>query len=204
MESGNDASIPFRPPVVLLDANILFPVPLCDLFMHLAIISIVRVHWSARIEDEWVRNVIEKRSHLDPARILHRAVRMNLALPDAMVSGFEVLEEQLLNTTPSLPDWDDVHVLAAAIHCQATAIITKNLKDFPSERLAPFEVEALHPDVFVNHLLEINPFGVIQAVANQQASLHRPPQTMTQVLQTLQDHGLGQSSNRLRELLGPT
>ncbi len=200
MDPIPNRSAQFKRPIVVLDANILFPVPLCDLFMHLAIVTAIRVHWSERIEAEWVRNLIGKRPNLDPGRVHHRATRMNTAMPDAMVTGSETLERQLLESGINFPDPDDLHVLATAIHASADTIITKNLTDFPSEILAKFDLEALHPDLFVQHLLELNPDGVLQAVRNQQASLYKPAQTMTQV-QTLAKQGLILTSARLQTLL---
>ena len=38
--------------------------------------------------------------------------------------------------------------LAAAIRAGAGVIVTYNLKDFPAETLARFDIEALHPDDF--------------------------------------------------------
>jgi predicted nucleic acid-binding protein len=201
MQKNQKSSTVLKRPIVVLDANILFPVPLCDLFMHLAIVSAIRVHWSDRIEAEWVRNVIAKRPNLDPNRVRHRASRMNEAMPDAMISGSEHLETQLLESGIKVPDPNDLHVLATAIHASADAIITKNLTDFPREILEKFELEALHPDLFVQHLLELNPNAAIQAVRNQQASLYKPAQTMTQVLETLTNQAMTLTSARLQILL---
>jgi predicted nucleic acid-binding protein len=201
MDLNQKNSVPFKRPIVVLDANILFPVPLCDLFMHLAIVSVIRVHWSERIEAEWVRNIIGKRPNLDPSRVRHRASRMNAAMPDAMVSGSEHLEMPLLESGIKLPDPDDLHVVATAIHASADAIITKNLTDFPSEILTRFDLKALHPDLFVQHLLESNPDAVIQAVRNQQEGLFKPAQTMSQVLETLTNQGMILTSAPLRILL---
>ena len=50
-----------------------------------------------------------------------------------------------------LPDANDRHVLAAAIKCNARIIVTINLKDFPTESLNPYGIEAMHPDEFIEH-----------------------------------------------------
>lgn len=57
---------------------------------------------------------------------------MNDAVPDCLVDGYEAIAQGI-----TLPDPDDVHVLAAAIRCGASAIVTFNLKDFPAKVLAP-------------------------------------------------------------------
>lgn len=74
---------------------------------------------------------------------------MNRAVSDCLVTGFESLEAGLI----SLPDPDDRHVLAAAIHSGAQEIVTFNLRDFPDAVLRPYGVRAIHPDEFVGHLL---------------------------------------------------
>jgi hypothetical protein len=46
------------------------------------------------------------------------------------VTGYESLIDMI-----ELPDRDDRHVLAAAIRCDASVIVTLNLGDFPSQAL---------------------------------------------------------------------
>ena len=46
---------------------------------------------------------------------------MDTAIPDALVTGYDGLIEEL-----TLPDADDRHVLAAAIRAQASVIVTSN------------------------------------------------------------------------------
>lgn len=72
---------------------------------------------------------------------------MDRAVPDALVSGYESLIEGL-----RLPNPDDRHVLAAAIKCNASVLVTFNLRDFPKDVLDIFDVEAMHPDDFIADL----------------------------------------------------
>ena len=78
------------------------------------------------------------------ARLEHVAALMNAAVCDCLVTGFESLEAGLT----ALPDPDDRHALAAAIHCGAQEIVTLNLHDFPETVLHPYWIRAVQPDVF--------------------------------------------------------
>ena len=183
---------------VVLDANILFPAPLRDFFMHMGIADAVRICWSARIEDEWTRNVIAKRPDLEPSRVYRTAKRMNEAMPNALVSGFENIEATL-----ELPDPDDRHVLAAAIQAGADVIVTKNLRDFPSQVLAHYDIQVMHPDKFVHELLQLEPEAAIVAIQNLQASLKSPPKSMFDVLATLEEQGMALTAKWFRNFLVP-
>jgi hypothetical protein len=101
----------------------------------------------------------------------------------------------------ALPDPDDRHVLAAAIHAGATVIVTFNLRDFPSETLSALGVRALHPDDFVLERIEAAPGLACIALQDQLASLSRPPVTRPELLSRLASQGLPRSAARLGDLL---
>ena len=115
---------------------------------------------------------------------------------DALVTGYEDLIDGL-----HLPDPDDRHVLAAAIRGRADVIVTINIRDFPGDILAPFGIEAQHPDEFVLHLLDLAPGVVAGAARNHRESLGNPPKTIEKYLNTLEAQGLTQSASVLRELM---
>ena len=50
--------------VAVYDACVLYPAPLRDLLMHLALSGLYRARWSTRIHDEWMTALLEKRSDL--------------------------------------------------------------------------------------------------------------------------------------------
>jgi hypothetical protein len=79
--------------------------------------------------------------------------------------------------------------------------VTTNLRDFRPEALAPFDVEAQHPDAFVLHLLSLGPGEVLRVVTGQAEALKNPPLTVEQLLDTLESRGLVQSVAELRKLL---
>ena len=115
---------------------------------------------------------------------------------DARVTGFETLIDGLV-----LPDVDDRHVLAGAIHGGATVIVTANLRDFPSATLAPHGIEAQHPDVFVRALIEDDADVVIAAVAEHRAALINPPKSPDEYLAMLERHHMAETIAALRSFM---
>jgi predicted nucleic acid-binding protein len=154
----------------------------------------VRAKWTETIHDEWTRNVLEDNPQLSAERLTRTRNLMNEAVRDCLVTGHEDLFESL-----SLPDPDDRHVLAAAIRAGAEVIVTYNLKDFPAETLARFDIEAQHPDDFLVSLLDLAPDLVCAAVKRQREGLRNPPKTAEELLATLENQRLSQAVVRLRE-----
>jgi predicted nucleic acid-binding protein len=182
-----------EPPVTAVyDANILYPAPLRDLFMRIAQTGLVQARWTETIHDEWIRNVLKDNPAISPERLARTRNLMNEAIRDCLVTGFEDLIASI-----SLPDPDDRHVLAAAIRAGADVIVTYNLKDFPPETLARFDIVALHPDDFLVRLLDQAPGTVCAAVKRQRESLRNPPKSVQELLATLENQGLTQSVSRL-------
>ena len=139
--------------IVVYDACVLYPAPLRDLLLQLATSGVFQAKWSDTIHDQWTNNVLE-----------HRPV-------DSLVSGFE----PLIGTVHPGIDPKDRHVVAAAIHGQASVIVTFNLVDFPVEALKSHDMEAQHPDEFLMHLEACTPGILAQAAKIVRARLRNPP-----------------------------
>jgi hypothetical protein len=77
--------------------------------------------------------------------------------------------------------------------------VTYNLKDFPAETLAKFDIEAQHPDDFLLSIFDLAPRHVCAAIKRQRESLRNPPKTAEEILATLESQGLPQAVARLRE-----
>jgi len=182
--------------VVIYDACVLHPAPLRDLLIRIARAGLVRARWTDAILDECFRSILRRRPELQEPLKRTREL-MNAAIPDCLVRGYEDLVESL-----ALPDSDDRHVLAAAIRSGASAIVTSNLADFPTQALAPFQIEPKHPDDFVTELIDSAPAVVLAAVTRQAAELRSPPRSVSDLFETLQSVGLPMSVARLRELFG--
>lgn len=179
--------------VALYDANVLYSATLRDTLMHLTLSTLVEAKWTAAIQAEWLRHIVQNRPDLERSKLERTQALMNYAVPNALVDGFEVLIETL-----ELPDPADRHVLAAAIHCNAQIIVTANLKDFPRDTLEPFGLEALHPDEFICRLLEINAAAVIAALKLQREAMKYPAMSAETFLQMLEQKGLKSVTGRLK------
>lgn len=179
--------------VAVYDACVLYPAPLRDLLMRLALSGLYRARWTERIHDEWIAALLRQRPDLSPGHLASTRQLMDAAVPDGLVSGYEHLETGL-----ALPDVNDHHVLAAAILCGAGAIVTYNLKDFPETTLAPYGISAQHPDEFVEHAFDLNPAAVCKAVSDQRMSLKNPPKTVDELFDTFLQQGLAITVAALR------
>jgi predicted nucleic acid-binding protein len=182
--------------IALLDASVLYPAPLRDLLMNLALLDVFQARWSNQIHDEWTRNVLKNRPDLQPSQIERTRTLMNLHIRDCLVSNFEHLIPAL-----QLPDLDDRHVLATAIHSQSKLIVTANLKHFPIRSLEVFDLRATAPDDFVLQLFRTNQSGVLAALSEQRANLKKPTISAAKLIETLEQQGLKRSVERLKEHL---
>jgi len=103
--------------IVLYDACVLYPAPLRDLLMSVAMTNQFRARWTSEIHDEWTRNLLKNREDLSEEQLKRTVELMNLAVPDCLVENYEGYINSL-----ELPDPNDRHVLAAAIKCQADVL----------------------------------------------------------------------------------
>lgn len=120
---------------------------------------------------------------------------MDSNVRDAVVTGYEDLIPSL-----TLPDPKDRHVLAAAIRCGASVIVTTNLKDFPDSTLNTYDIEAQHPDEFILYLLDLQPARVCAAAEKHRQRLRNPPMEPERHLDNLLKQGLSKTVAYLKEL----
>lgn len=179
---------------VLYDACVLYPAPLRDLLMQLAVTDLFRAKWTKLIHGEWIENVLADRPDLDRSCLERTRDLMDTHVRDCIVEGFEPLIDAL-----TLPDLNDRHVLAAAIRCKADLIVTCNLRDFPSGCLAKWTIEAEHPDEFIVHLLGLDESLVCDAARTCRARLNSPAKTADEYLDTLASGQLPETVSWLRE-----
>ena len=181
---------------VIYDACVLYPAPLRDLLMRLAMTNLFKAHWTDRIHEEWIRALLRQNKHprekLEKVRDL-----MDKHIKDAKVYGYEELILGL-----ELPDPNDRHVLAAAIKVNADAIISFNAKDFPRSVLENYAIELIHPDDFIYYQLDLNLSLSCKAIKGQRQALKKPSKTVEEFLKILQKQELPQTVSVLRNYKG--
>jgi predicted nucleic acid-binding protein len=175
------------------DACVLYPAPLRDLLMHLAVTDLFRAKWTDEIHEEWIRNLLKNRADLRREQLERTRDLMNANVRDCLVTGYEELIPAL-----ALPDPNDRHVLAAAIRSRTDVIVTFNLKHFPDSVLTTYGMDAQHPDEFVTHLLHLAAPTVCAAAKRQRQNLKNPPKTVEEYFAALERQGLAQTAACLR------
>ena len=87
---------------VVYDACVLYPAPLRDLLMRLALTDLYRARWTDMIHDEWTRNLKRQRPELKDEDLERTRSLMNASVRDCLVTGFQPLIPAI-----ELPDPDD-------------------------------------------------------------------------------------------------
>jgi len=161
--------------IVVVDANVLFPLTLRDTVLRAAAAGFYQLRWSATILDEMERNLVSK--GIVPAEKAARLrATMEKYFPEAQVTDYEPLIPAMTN------DPKDRHVVAAAVKAGAQVIATANLKDFAS---LPEGIEAQSPDAFLCKLFDLDPSMFIDMLREQAADLTKPPVTFDELLDRL-------------------
>jgi predicted nucleic acid-binding protein len=157
---------------VLLDANVLVDAQVRDLFLRLAEADLIDVRWSDQIFDE-TRRALVTRLGLERAASDRLLEIMQRAFPHAAVTGHEHLVENL-----DLPDPDDRHVLAAAIHSECDLLVTDNTRDFSDKSVEDADLLVITVDDALTLLADRHRDKLTAVVSAQIAALRRPPSTV--------------------------
>ncbi len=168
------------PLIAVLDACVLFPASLRDTLLRAASADLYRLKLTDEILEEVRRNLVERGMPEEKAQ------RLITNISEHFNEAFVTHHKPLIASMPN--NEKDRHVLAAAVACKAQIIVTQNLKDFPENLLAPFEVEAQSPDKFLVALFRLEPAKMIEILIRQAEGLRNPPMTIRDVLDTLNRH----------------
>lgn len=125
-------------PRLVLDTNVLYSTMARGLLLELQRAQLVQLFWSPRILDE----------------LTHALKDESTSTELALTSPTSLVVPQTISSTVSLPDPNDLHVLACALTANAHAIVTFNHRDFPPALIAP--LVARSPDEICCELLNTN------------------------------------------------
>jgi predicted nucleic acid-binding protein len=153
--------------------------PLCDTLLRAAEAGLYNIHFSQEILDGATRNLV-KNEVMTSAQAAYFQEQIKIHFPEGLVEVPANLITAMTN------DPRDRHVVAAAIVAKADLIVTDNLDDFPVETLAPWSIEAWHPDDFLVDLDEQFPGKLMKIIQQQSADLRHPPVTVTDLLDKLE------------------
>ncbi len=152
---------------VVLDACVLYPTVLREILLGVAAAGLFEPVWSDRILREWVLATAKIGPEAQGIAGVDAALA-KAAFPQAMQREQPNIEAKL-----TLPDANDIHVLAVAISAHADAIVTFNAKDFPRPILAEWGVDRRDPDGFLWELHSRHPADVARIVEGVRATAER-------------------------------
>ncbi|WGS52532.1 PIN domain-containing protein [Paraburkholderia sp. D15] len=151
--------------------------------------------WSARIHDEWTRNLTARFADKSAAndaipKIISIRRAMDRAFPDALVEEIPPESHEVMPV-----DEKDRHVVMTAVAARADAIVTFNMKDFAAEHLASsLSIDVRHPDVFIVDLIDLNEKRALAAFKELRERKRRPPWSVNEMLDHLIRAGLVQTA----------
>lgn len=176
----------------LLDACVLADVFKRNLLLSLARAELFRPRWSPQILDETERAIMRiTKGETDGTK---QRAAIERAFREACVTGYDALIAAV-----TLPDPNDRHVLAAAIHTNAQVLVTDNLKDFPSDELAKFGIELKSPDEFMSDTITLHEQTAFGALKAMRARYQNPALTTGKIIQFAESRGLMTTALLLKE-----
>lgn len=170
----------------LIDANVLVGALNRNILLSLAAEGFFRPRWSKAILDETERGIAKAlgaNGSAEDARRHREAIES--AFPESMITSYEALIQGL-----ALPDENDRHVLAAAIHSKAAVIVTENLRDFPEETLSNYEVTAQSADDFIADAMDLNRLEAIAVLEKMRRRFKKPELTTDELIRKMEERGL--------------
>jgi len=179
----------------VLDACVLYQLAIADSLMSIAVTGLFAAKWTQKIEDEWIKSLEKNRPDLK-GKLATRRDSMREAVPDWEIS------EAAWNSIASsltLPDPNDVHVLAAAIAGHADCIVTRNQQDFPANIMDVHGIDILDPDEFIINQWDLENVPVMAAFKSMRSRRKKPTETVEDFALTLEKNGLPATAQKIRE-----
>lgn len=155
---------------VVADACVLLPMPLCDTLLRSAEEpSFFRIVWSEEILNEVRQGLVGVNLAIPLIRQIAGIQRMHAAFPEATTA----IPAGLIEGIHGIPDPGDRHVVALAVQARADTIVTDNLRHFPAEVLAGYNLAVLPADDFLVHQYHLGPEVMLEKLDRQAAGIRK-------------------------------
>ena len=179
----------------VIDACVVYGMLKTDTLMSLCSRGLFAAKWSERIEDEWIRHLIEKMPNKE-AEIIRRRDTMRVAVPDWAVcpKGIASIEQSL-----QLPDMNDRHVLAAAMIGHADCIVTDDKWGFDDEIVSQYGIEIIDTDSFIVNQLDLDEYQALAALKAMRLRWKNPDATPDNFCAVFEKNKLLLTAQRLRD-----
>lgn len=158
------------PQLCLLDSCVIYPLTLLDTLLRVAENNLYQIYFSQEILDGATRNLVK-----DGKISTEKASYIQSCILSTFDEGLVEVPDELAAVMTNHPG--DRHVLAAAVVCKAEVIVTSNLKHFPPAALAPWGIEAQHPDIFLSALCDLHGVERLAQIIQKQAKERNCPKT---------------------------
>lgn len=169
--------------LILLDANVLYPINICDFILTASSLQLLaRPIISSEILDEALRNITADRPDLEPARVERRFDAVRTATDGHDRTGpYRFADNSMINTK-------DRHVLATALHHDVDYVITNDgrltaeISAWLAHRSRRHQLRAaISPDQLTAALIDESPIAVIAVITAMAARLRNPTRTVHEV-----------------------
>jgi hypothetical protein len=141
----------------IYDACVLYPFQVRDTLMVAALTRSFMLYWTNAILDECTHNLIAD-GRATPENMHRMVADMKELFPHSTVPLADY--ESLIPVMTNHPK--DRHVLAAAVSRGVNVIVTRNIDDFPLASVEPYLIDVQSPDVFVRHVIDLEPGIFVQ------------------------------------------
>ena len=145
---------------IVFDTCVLYPTFLREVLLAIAKNRFFAPVWSNDIFNEWLY-VARKLDTFGEDQVRAEIALLKYSWPESLYAS----EDFQLNDL-WLPDLNDVHVLATAISSGSDAILTFNIKDFPTSVLSKYNLIKYTPDELLKQLWREYP-SVISTEVNE-------------------------------------
>lgn len=175
-----------RPEVLFLDANVLYSACCRDLLLEASLAGLCHCRWSDLVLAEVRRALVRHRPELSASRLDRLFQLLAQACPDAQVC----VRSAPWVAWPAGLDEADRHVVASAYAAGADAIITFNLKHFPSSSLGRLGLKVMSPDQWLAGQAKTDDVRLSALVERCRGRLGHPPLGRSEHLKALRRAGL--------------